>query len=147
MAELTQAEAKALIELEKHRIDESLHSFPLSGEGISVPLRSVDNKENFKLDISRGRRKIKQITYQNRARSVVILVRLDIEGPPHKNPDGTRIPCPHLHIYREGFSDKWAIPAPTLDFSNLSDLGETLDDFMQYCCITKRPLFQGVLFS
>ncbi|MFW9280162.1 DUF6978 family protein [Glaesserella parasuis] len=26
------------------------------------------------------------------------MVRLDIEGPPHRNPDGEEIICPHIHL-------------------------------------------------
>ena len=36
--------------------------------------------------------------YQNRARNVVVLLRLDFGGAPPRNPDGSELPCPHLHI-------------------------------------------------
>jgi len=51
-----------------------------------------------------------RITYQNRGRAVVVLLRLDLKGSPLRNPNDEVIPCPHLHIYREGFGDKWAYP-------------------------------------
>jgi hypothetical protein len=38
-------------------------------------------------------------------------MRLDLDGPPHRNPDDEEIPWPHLHVYREGYGDKWASPA------------------------------------
>jgi hypothetical protein len=55
------------------------------------------------------------------------------------------MPCPHLHLYREGYADKWAFPVPGASFSNLADLWVTLDDFMRYCNVTKTPFFQKVL--
>jgi hypothetical protein len=74
-------------------------------------------------------------------------MRLDIDGPPHRNPDGEEIPCPHLHIYREGLGDKWAIPAPSDRYTNTSDLFTTCDAFMQHCNITVPPNIQKGLFS
>ena len=63
-------------------------------------------------DVTRAQIKLTKATYQNRARQAIILMRLDLDGPPHRNPDETEIPRPHLHIYREGFGDKWAIAEP-----------------------------------
>ena len=60
-------------------------------------------------------------------------LRLDYGGPLHRNPDGEEIPCPHLHIYREGYGDKWAVPIPTQDSPNIHDHWQTLQDFMRYC--------------
>jgi hypothetical protein len=143
--QLTQAEADALLAMEKQRVDDTAHLFPMLGGSLSVPLMSPDRREQFVLDIGRGRIDLSKVTYQNRARTVVILARLDIAGPSHRNPDGTEMPCPHLHLYREGFADKWAFPVPDASFSNLADLWMTLDDFMRYCNVTKTPFFQKAL--
>src|SRR5439155_6605747 len=114
--EITQSEAEALIAMEKHRASDDRYSFPLGGRSVSIPLQSVDKREQFLLDISRGRIDLGRGKYQNRARQVVVLVRLDFGGSPHRNPDGEEIGSPHLHIYREGFGDKWAISVPAIDF-------------------------------
>ncbi len=143
---LTQAEADTLIVMEKHRINEESHHYPGLGGSICVPLSSVDKRENFLLDVSRGRIDLRKGTYQNRARQIVVLVRLDFGGQPHRNPDDVEIPSPHLHIYREGFGDKWARSIPTERFTNMDDLGNTLDDFMRFCNITLPPLFTQGLF-
>lgn len=143
---LTQPEADALIAMEKHRTDENHYSYPNQGGLISIPLQSPDKREQFILDVQRGRIDLVKVTHQNRARSVVVIVRLDLGGAPHRNPDGQEIPCPHLHIYREGFGDKWAMSPPPDKFSNTSDLWDTLQDFMNYCNITKPPIIDKVLF-
>src|SRR5208282_999150 len=119
---LTQPEADALIAMEKHRTDDTRYSYPNLGGLISVPLQSADKREQFILDVHRGRIDLLKVTHQNRARVVVVLVRLDLGGPTHRNPDGQDIPCPHLHIYREGFGDKWAMAIPGDKFSNIPDL-------------------------
>ena len=99
------------------------------------------------LDITRGRIRLTKATYQNRARLAIVLLRLDIDGPPHRNPDDAEIPCPHLHIYREGFGDKWALPAPIDRYPDTSDLFSTFDAFMRQCNVTSPPNIQKGLFS
>ena len=144
---LTQSEADALIAMEKHRLDEQEYDYPALGGSIAVPLVSLDKRESFLLDVSRGRIDLKKGAYQNRARQVVVLVRLDFGGPMHRNPDGLEMPCPHLHLYREGFGDKWALAVPADRFANLGDLWLTLEQFMQYCNITRAPNIRRGLWS
>lgn len=72
-------------------------------------------------------------------------MRLDLDGPPHRNPDDEVIPCPHLHIYREGYGDKWATPAPVVLYPNPADLFSTFEAFMRQCNIT-APIIQKGLF-
>lgn len=143
---LPQAEADALLAMEKHRIDDQHWNFPDPGWSINIPLISANGREKFLLDVSRSAINLLKGTYQNRVRQVVILVRLDFGGQPHQNPDGEEIPSPHLHIYREGYSDKWAFPIPE-DFKNIDDRWQTLKDFMQYCNISKQPMINRGLFS
>lgn len=144
---LNQAEAEMLIAMEKHRINNNSYSFPKSGESIFVPLTSIDKREAFILDIGRGRIDLQKVSYQNRARQVVSLVRLDLGGSPHRNPDGREISAPHIHVYREGFGDKWASPIPIDKFTDIDDIQKTLYQFMDFCNITIQPRIQRGLFS
>jgi hypothetical protein len=123
---LTQDEADKLMAMEKRAADEREWLFPPPGERLAIPLTSLDKRENFMLDVTRAQIKLTKATYQNRARAAIILVRLDLDGPAHRNPDGLEIPCPHLHIYREGLGDKWAIPAPIDRYTNAVDLFQHL---------------------
>ncbi len=70
-------------------------------------------------------------------------MRLDLDGPPHRNPDDREIPCLHLHIYREGYGDKWASPAPIDRYPNVQDLFSTFEAFMRHCNITEPPQLKG----
>jgi hypothetical protein len=144
---LTQSEADSLIAMPKVRVDNDEISFSPRPQSLVIPLLSVDKRENFMLDIHSGRIKLSKISMQNRARQVIVLVRLDIDGPPHRNPDGEEVPCPHLHLYREGFGDKWAIPAPVDRFSALNDHWQTLYEFMDFCSIVTPPIFRQGLFQ
>ncbi len=145
--DLTQAEADQLIALPKVKINHDRNSYPGMGGALTVPLTSKDRREYFLLDISRGRIDLLKGKYQERGRQVVVLVRLDFGGPPHRNPDGEEIECPHLHIYREGYGTKYAVPVPVDKFSNLCDLWQTLSDFIRYCNIVDPPDIDRGLFT
>jgi hypothetical protein len=86
--------------------------YPSLGGAISIPLTASDRRENFLLDIRKGRIDLSKGSYQNRSRQVIVLVRLDFGGSIHRNPDNTEVACPHLHVYREGYGDKWAMSLP-----------------------------------
>ena len=136
---LTQEEADTLLAMEKHRVNEELHQFPKQGQKVKIQLRSSDKREDFWLDVNRASVDLRKVTYQNRAREVVKLARLDLGGPPHTNPDGEEISTPHLHVYRENHGDRWAMPVPEDQFGDLNDVWTTLQDFMGFCNITESP--------
>ena len=149
---LTQSEADALINIPKIKNSDDSYDFPLPGENLTIPFISQDEQENFLIDISRGKILLKQCTYQERYQTIIILIRLDVDGPPHTNPEVVNVPlpyltpyngqtidCPHLHLYVEGFMDKWAIPAPNDEFPDTTNLYTTLQDFFQYCNVVETP--------
>ena len=149
---LTQSEADALINIPKIKNSDDSYDFPLPGENLTIPFISQDEQENFLIDISRGKILLKQCTYQERYQTIIILIRLDVDGPPHTNPEvvyvplpylmpynGQTIDCPHLHLYVEGFMDRWAIPAPGDKFLDTTNLYMTLQDFFRYCNIVEPP--------
>ena len=144
---LTQAEADALIAMEKHRVTDERTDFPMGGESKVLSLQSADKRERFLLDLNRGRINLQKVTMQTRGRQVIVLVRLDLAGAPHRNPDGEDIPAPHLHIYREGYGDKWAIPVPADQFRTTDDVWTAFEDFLQFCNITQAPYIDRGLFT
>ena len=139
---LTQDEADCLIRMEKHRSNDKLTVFPYPGESVELPLHSLDQQEHFLIDLSRSKIDLAKVKMQNRGRLIIVLVRLDLGGAPHRNPDGEEMPTPHLHIYKEGFGDKWACSVPEEHFSDLSDISGTLDGFLLYCNVTVRPYIE-----
>ena len=149
---LSQSEADALINISKIKNSDVSYDFPLPGDFLKISLISQDEQENFLIDISRGRILLTQCTYQERYQTIIILIRLDVDGPPHTNPEVVNVPlpyltpyngqtidCPHLHLYVEGFMDKWAIPAPNDEFPDTTNLYKTLQDFFQYCNVVETP--------
>jgi len=135
---LTQIEANRLLELEKRYEGDKMFDYPDLGGHLRLPLISTDESEAFWIDITRSYIELIKNSFQNRARKVVILARVDIGGAPHRNPDGEEIQSPHIHLYREGYQDKWAYSLPD-SFSDATNAWQTLQDFMNFCNIIKKP--------
>lgn len=83
---------------------------PDPGDRIAIRLLSLDKRKNFVLDVTRARLKLTKVIYQNRARQAIVVLRLDLDGPPHRNPDGEEVPCPHPPNYA---AKDWGINGPT----------------------------------
>ncbi len=156
--ELFQEEAERLLALPKiYSGNDKTFSFPTNGGRIEIDLISQDQSESFIFDLWRGSFRLQKVTYGNRYKNIFILSRLDINGH-HTNPD---VPAPlnflspfvgrrfiaetHLHIYTAAFNDKWAVPLPYLGIREVSNSGEHLRQFMEYCNIIEPPSFQGTL--
>lgn len=144
---LSQEDADALLAVEKHRESDRSWTFPALGGKVSIPLVSYDRREHFSLDFSRGSIELRKAKLQTRARQTVVLVRVDLFGTAHLNPDGEEIPCPHMHLYREGFGDKWAYPLPQEVFHDPDNLWVTLDNFLVYCNVAEPPTILRGVFS
>jgi hypothetical protein len=144
---LTQVEADALFAIEKYRVDEERWRLPDMGGFLIVPLVSIDGAEAFYLDISRSQFNLAKGKIQNRVRKTIVLARIDFGGAPHRNPDDEEIACPHIHLYREGFGDRWASPILPEIFTQPTDHWQTLVDFMVFCNITRPPKFDRGLFT
>jgi hypothetical protein len=144
-SDLSQAEADALLRMEKYRVDATAHAFPDLGGHTQIALQSQNQRESFSLDISR-RRIALTTKYQTRGRQSVVLARLDFNSP-HRNPDDTEVGIPHLHIYKEGFGDKWAYEVPADMLKNPFDAWQVPLDFMSYCSVVEPPNISRGLFS
>ena len=140
---LTQAEADNLMMMEKIFVDNSQLNLGEMAIDIRRELSSIDNKEIFHIDIWRCGYNLSRIKFQNRSRIVNHLLRVDLAGPPHHNPDNTIIQCPHIHIYREGYDDKWAWPLSEIVlFRDISNIVSSLEDFARFCHIINIPQIQ-----
>ena len=138
---LTQAEADALIAADKDFVDpQPIYLKP--GLDESHDLQSKDRRERFILDIWRGTIRLSKARYQTRGRKAIILVRLDFGGAPHTNPDESQVGPDHMHVYREGYEDRWAVAADPAEFHGLKDMGLALEDFCVFCHIQGVPQIQ-----
>ena len=140
---LTQVEADTLLATGKLFVDEVTIYFS-PGLDETHELTSDDGNERFLLDLWRGTIRLSKLKYQNRCRGAIILARLDIDGAPHTNPDGAQLSGTHLHLYREGYEDKWAFPLDPHKFTAKADPGKTFAEFCSFCNIQQPPT-QGSL--
>jgi hypothetical protein len=140
---LTQLEADTLIDMKKTFVKRGTISIP-HGTDQTHDLIGDDNRERFLLDLWRGTLRLSKLKFQTRGHIVIVLARLDIDGAPHTNPDGQILNGSHLHVYREGYEDKWAFPLSHDDFRNTSNIRQIFEDLCRYCNIETLP-FQDSL--
>src|SRR5438552_3624326 len=149
---LTQVEPDTLLKMPKEFSERDPLDFPRTQPLAYVrTLRSVDRREEFLFDFERGRRNRARLKYQTRARRVVILTRLDLDGPAHRNPPnatylpGHRLLCPHFHQDRAGFDDRVAWRVADVAGLALRDPANgvfCLEDFLRYCAVQNPPNIQ-----
>lgn len=148
MIGITDLEFSHLVSLEKEFTD-SLIVFPKIQDCINLDLISLDKKESFKVDINRkSTYKVLKCTYQKRYNTSIPLFRIELDPKTHTNPDGETIYGPHIHVYREGYDDRYAYPLDTyryngnLFFSDPTDLMQTFEDFCRLCNVVRIPEIQ-----
>ncbi|ADQ06578.1 putative Lj965 prophage protein [Caldicellulosiruptor hydrothermalis 108] len=144
---LEQELANYLIQTKKAILEKQI-VFPMVDSSLTLNVVCLDNiSERLLIDINRkGTFKLTRCTYNERYQTVITLVRLDIDTKPHRNPDGTVIGPNHIHIYKEGYGDKWAYPLEDFKcFKNPKDLIQTFVDFCRFCNIVEIPTVQAVM--
>ncbi|HET8810816.1 MAG TPA: hypothetical protein VFM65_11205 [Flavobacteriaceae bacterium] len=108
-------------------------------------IKAISSKNIFLLDFYRGSFELTRYTYNKRYRQSIILLRYD-NGGRHTNPDGVSFDGPHVHIFREGFNDKFAFPVSELNINDTNSIDEVLDKLLQFCNVTKRPTIEIPMF-
>lgn len=134
MSRLTQDQADHLVAMEKffRTINPKI---PKSGESAIFDLSDRSGLNEFYFDIDRrGKIEFKH-KLQERYETNDILVRLDVNSPDHLNPDGTKVGRNHLHIYREGYADRWAFDLDTCNFGTYNTFQEYFSRFCEFCKI------------
>lgn len=138
MSELTQSEFDYLMGQAKRFEDEStilLGPAPLQW---SKKIQSISTKDTFLLDFYRGTFRLEKYTYNHRFNQTTVLMRFDSYGE-HTNPDGERISGYHVHIYKEGFGDKFAYPASNFGIGSTDTIEVILHKMLLYCNIRRIP--------
>jgi hypothetical protein len=132
MIDLSQAEFDFLMGLEKEFEDKStivLGPPPLQW---SRKLTSTTTNDTFSLDFYRGTFKIQKYTYNHRYKQTLVIFRFDSFGV-HTNPDGGKVTGFHIHVYKEGFGDKFAYPASDFGIEETDSMVVILQKFLVYC--------------
>lgn len=111
-------------------------------------IRSIRTSDVFLLDFRYNSQIVLKYTFNKRHRTSIVLLRYDSHGR-HTNPigpnlgyDGHTFNGPHVHIYKEGFDTRYALPVEAL---NLVEGGHSIyDAFSAICrhCNIKNPPVQ-----
>lgn len=145
---LSQDEFNHLIKLKKKFQDSDaieLGPHPIEWQKKIV---STESKDTFIMDFRRASIEVKKYTFNKRFRTAVVLLRFDSHGR-HTNPPGTDEKIfngPHVHLYREGFEDKWAFPVEELGVKDASSMLDVFNQITNYCNIEKIPNVNQSLF-
>ena len=106
---MTDSEFCSLMYMEKQFVRPQRVILPGERESKVFDVKSISTRDIFMLDYSRhGRYDLKHKS-QLRHSKDILMVRLEINGPEHINPDGHIISRNHIHIYKEGYDGlAWA---------------------------------------
>ena len=140
---LTQYEADRLIDLLKRCLDFAIY-IPTKGDRTDFEVVDVDKgNEFFIASINRRNKLVDKCSFVFRYRKTnTILLRLDTGcSAKHTNPDGTIIEGVHLHRYKEGYDEKFAM---ALDFES-STLVDDLRFFLNKANIGEPQMIEEPL--
>ena len=145
----TQSEADALMALVKRFVGPPPAVSIPPGADDRYELAAVTGREKFIPDVQRGTLRLSRLTLNERVRASVVLVRLDVDGRPHTNPDGTSAGRSHPHVYREGFEERWAVPLNEVRgpdgrqlFPEALNHAQFFRAFCAFCNIVNPPAIQ-----
>ncbi|WP_298014080.1 DUF6978 family protein [uncultured Megasphaera sp.] len=140
---LTQREADTLREIEKAFINPASVRLPERQEKQIYNLwyrRNDRRKDDMAISAFRGKKNPRKVSFRLLYAQGIMLARIDTQDiTSHTNPDGTRIEPlePHIHIYKEGYGDKFAYPLPT-EFNHTDDIIGLFMDFLAYSNVINR---------
>ena len=132
---MTKEKAQELIQVMKLLLKKGIYELPKQGTVDKLPLQSLQSsRDRFDVIINRKARiDPKKYTLLLHF-SEEDLLRIDVSGTDHHNPDGSIVPCPHIHMRTkdEGRWDRYAYDLPAI-FGDADDCATTVRDFLQYC--------------
>ena len=108
-------------------------------------INAVATKEVFLLDFFRGSFEVSKYTVNKRYRQTVILLRYD-NGGRHTNPDGVLFEGAHVHLYREGYNDKFAFPVSEIGVDKSDSMDAVFSKIMHFCNVKKFPIIEVSMF-
>ncbi|MCM8568624.1 hypothetical protein NE848_04490 [Gramella jeungdoensis] len=108
-------------------------------------IKGVNSKNLYLLDFYRGSFELSRYTFNKRYKQSIIIFRYD-NGGRHTNPDGKSFDGPHIHLYKEGYNDKFAYPIEDIGIDNSDSMEEVLNKILHFCNIKKIPSVEISMF-
>lgn len=157
---LSNESAKMLFEVSKYT-EKQTYFAPDHGKTSSIKVFTQDDRckeEEFIIDINRKCLILEKRTFQ--LRTGMILRRLDFYSG-HQNPEEINYLSAnldqnilnmmikyknyrfkkeaHMHLYIDGYADKWAFPLTEFGKFDTSNIVTTIKDFLTYCNVANNP--------
>lgn len=130
--------------------------FPNKNEYAMLDVIGQENRE-YIVDVNRKSASLKRCTFQERFSTKTILLRLDIDTKPHRNPGSKKqISGNHIHIYTDEYGDSFALELddpelkqlnPNFDLrkfkisDNANRFYELFEAFSEFCNISNIPSY------
>ena len=67
-------------------------------------------------------------------------------GGRHTNPDEVMFDGPHVHLYREGYNDKFAFPVSEINVNEAEPIETVFNKIMLFCNVTRIPSVEIPMF-
>ena len=119
----------------------------MAGQSLVVPLQSAVKREQFLLDLSRGRIDLLKVKMQNRGRQVWCLCgsiwAVHLTGTRMAK----RFPYRTCTSIARDTGDKWAVAVPSDRFTSNDRCLAHVGEFMRFCNITQPPHIERGLFT
>ncbi|RRD93447.1 hypothetical protein EII17_12800 [Clostridiales bacterium COT073_COT-073] len=141
---MTQSDFEYLMKLEKY-----ITEIEKIGKTGTISAFSRQTDDIFLIDTDRTSKiELSKFKIQSRyERTKRPLIRIDIDSPPHLNPDGTKTSRNHIHIFKEEFDDfpnlPWAYDLSQFFSASEYDFTSVWEWFCNYSNI--KVDFQGEL--
>lgn len=117
--------------------DNNIIILPIGGGKVNLIANFTESDEYINIYLRSSKRNLEKLSQNSTYQDNTILIRIDLEPTaPHQNPDGQIIRESHIHVYKEGFGDKWATPLKDIcDNINLKeeDLNNKHKIFEYFC--------------
>lgn len=139
-----------LIDIDKFFEDEDIQPIA-SGQKDSFSLYSSDGRCFFTLDMNRsGIIESKTMLQTRYSRTNDWIIRLELNGPPHTNPDGSQTERDHIHILREKDGKRINMgynidTFHSLLFKNTNNITRIFEEFCEFSNVTINHNLQSVL--
>lgn len=132
--DLTQSDAESLIKNKKivKNIRPIEFNYPIRGGVLEIEV--IDEfKNEYVIGIRQRKIELIKRSHNLRYAKSVTLIRIDYDRE-HCNPDGNNVGIPHIHVYKEGFNDKFAYKLSDygIIIENQTDIKELLNKFLEF---------------
>lgn len=152
MNNMTDSEFQMLLNLNKEFLKGKI-KLPQVSEKAIFEVKSITTSDKFLVDIDRKSKiEFSKFKIQNRFYlTKQPLIRIDIDSPPHLNPNGIKTSRNHIHIFKEDENDtdsqSWAYNLDaykSFNFGTEFDFNTVFFKFCEYCHINSKNI-QGVI--